>query len=125
MSLTSVPCKIMESIIKDAVLSYIESNELITEHQHGFVSGRSCLTNLLEVLEAWTRILDSGYGVDVIYLDYKKAFDTVSHRRLLQKLSRPIFGIDNSTLQWIMSFLEDRQIGVTVTGSCSHRVEVI
>ena len=71
-SLTSVPCKIMESIIKDAVLSYIESNNLISEHQHGFVKGRSCLSNLLEVLEAWTRILDSGYGVDVIYLDYKK-----------------------------------------------------
>jgi len=50
----------MESIIKDAVLSYVESNKLITEHQHAFVSGRSCLTNLLEVLEAWTRILDLG-----------------------------------------------------------------
>jgi len=122
-SLTSIPCKIMESIIKDAVLSYIESNDLITEHQHGFVSGRSCLTNLLEVLEAWTRVLDSGYGVDVIYLDYKKAFDTVPHRRLLQKLS--MFGIDDSTLKWIMSFLEDRHMRVTVRGSCSHWVEVI
>jgi len=122
-SLTSVPCKIMESIIKDAMLSYIESNDLITEHQHGFVSGRSCLTNLLEVLESWTRILDSGYGVDVIYLDYKKAFDTVPHRRLLQKLS--MFGIDDSSLQWILSFLEDRQMRVTIRGSCSHWVEVI
>jgi len=108
MSLTSVPCEIMESIIKDAVLCYIESNELIAEHQHDFVSGRSCLTNLLEVLETWTRILDSGYGVDVIYLNYKKAFNTVPHRRLLRKLS--VFGIDNSTLQWIMSFLKNRQI---------------
>jgi len=71
-SLTSVPRKIMESVIKEAILSYIESNNLTTEHQHGFVSGRSCLANLLEVLEAWTRILDSGYGVDVIYLDYKQ-----------------------------------------------------
>jgi len=68
----------MESIIKDAVLFYIESDELITEHQHGFVSGRSCLTNLQEVglLEVWTRILDSAYGADGIYFDYKKAFDT-------------------------------------------------
>ena len=122
-SLTSVPCKIMESVIKEAILSYIESNNLITEHQHGFVSGRSCLTNLLEVLEAWTRILDSGYGVDVIYLDYKKAFDTVPHGRLLQKLVT--FGIHESTLQWIKSFLEDRQMRVTVKGSYSHWVEVI
>ena len=98
-SLTSVPCKIMESIIKDAVLSHIESNDLITGHQHGFVSGRSCLTNLLEVLEAWTRVLDSGCGVDIVYLDYKKAFDAVPHGRLLQKLS--MFGNGNSTLQWL------------------------
>ena len=82
---------------------------------------RDC--NLLEVLEAWTRILDSGYGVDVIYLDYKKAFDTVPHRRLLQKLS--MFGIDDFTLQWILSFLEDRQMRVTVRGSCSHWVEAV
>jgi len=113
----------MESIIKDAVLSYIEDNNPITVHQHGFVSGRSCLTNLLEVLEAWTRILDSGYGVDVIYLNYKKAFDTVPHRRLLLKLS--MFGIDDSTLQWIMSFLEDRQVRVLIRGTCSHWVEVL
>ena len=109
----------MESVIKEAILSYIESNNLITEHQHGFVSDRSCLTNLLEVLEAWTRILDSGYGVDVIYLDYKKAFDTVPHGRLLQKLST--FGIHDSTLL----SLEDRQIRVTVRGSYSHWVEVM
>ena len=71
-SLTSVPSKIMESIIKDAILSYIEDNNPISVHQHGFVSGRSCLTNLLEVLEAWTRILDSGYGVNIIYWTTRK-----------------------------------------------------
>jgi len=41
------------------------------------ITGRSCLTNLLETLESWTRILDNGFGIDVIYLDYRKAFDTV------------------------------------------------
>jgi len=79
--------------------------------------------NLLEVLEAWTRILDSGYGVDAIYLDYKKAFDMVPHRRLLQKLS--MIGIDDSTLQWIKFFLENGQMKVTVRDSCLQWVEVI
>ena len=46
-------------------------------------SDRSCLTNLLETLEKWTEYLDAGYGLDVVYLDYRKAFDTVPHRRLL------------------------------------------
>jgi len=73
----------MESIIRDALVTHMENTNQITAHQHGFMSGRSCLTNLLETLESWTRILDAGYGIDVIYLDYKKAFDTVPHRRLI------------------------------------------
>jgi len=79
------------------------------------MSGRFCLTNLLEVLEAWTRVLDSGYGVDIVFLGYKKAFDTVLHRRVLQKLS--MFGIDDCNG---LSFLEDRQMRVTVRGGFSH-----
>jgi len=51
----------------------------ISSSQHGFVSGRSCLTNLLEAFESWTHLLDEGHGVDVIFLDYRKAFDTVPH----------------------------------------------
>jgi len=53
--------------------TFLDSNSIITNKQHGFVSGRSCLTNLLEVFEDWTRSLDEGYGIDVIYLDYKKS----------------------------------------------------
>jgi len=48
---------------------------------HGFVRGRSCLTNLLEVFEHWTSSMDEGYGVDVLYVGHKKGFDTVSHDR--------------------------------------------
>ena len=54
--------------------------------QHGFVKGRSCLTNLLEAFVAWTRLLDERHGIDIIFLDYRKAFDTVPHSRLLVKL---------------------------------------
>jgi len=69
-SLTSVPCKIMESIIKQKLMKYLESNDLLCREQHGFRSGRSCLTNLLETLESWTKALDDGYGLGVVYLDY-------------------------------------------------------
>ena len=78
-SLTSVPCKIMESLIKDKLTEYLEMNYTISHYQHGFMTGRSCLTNLSETLECWTEALNKGVGIDVIYLDCKKAFDSVPH----------------------------------------------
>ena len=84
-SLTSVVCKLLESIIRDQILGYLNQT-VLTNAQHGFVQGKSCFTNLLEVLEHWTSSMDEGYGVDVIYLNYRKAFDTVPHQRLLAKL---------------------------------------
>jgi len=77
-SLTSVPCKIMELIIKDNLLKFVEENEILTKHQHGFLRQRSCLTILLEALEAWTEALDNGLGINVLFLDYRKAFDSVT-----------------------------------------------
>ena len=84
-SLTSVVCKLLESIIRDHILDYLNKS-VFTAEQHGFVKGRSCLTNLLEVLELRTHSMDKGYGLDVICLDYRKAFDTVTHQRLLTRL---------------------------------------
>ena len=95
---------------------------LLRRLQHGFMSGRSCLTNLLETLESWTRILDAGYGIDVIYLDYKKAFDTVPHRGLISKLQG--CGISGNLLQWSQAFLVGRSMRVMVNGSSSSWVEV-
>ena len=79
-SLTSVPCKIMEGILRDHLLDHVDTNHIISVKQHGFVRGRSCLTNLLETLEEWTSALDKGYGIDAIHVDYRKAFDTVPHK---------------------------------------------
>ena len=70
-SLASVVCKVMESVIKDHMLLTLERSGKMTKYQHGFTKGRSCLTNLLETFEAWTRLLEAGFGIDVIYLDYK------------------------------------------------------
>jgi len=85
-SLTSVPCKVMESLIKEKLVEFLEKHNIISNSQHGFMSGKSCLTNLLESLECWTKALDDGYGLDIIYLDYRMAFDSIQHKRLTEKL---------------------------------------
>ena len=70
----------MVSIIRDKMLKFAQGNSLMTYHLHGFMKSRSCLTNVLETLEDWTTALDSGYGIDIINLDYQKASDTVPHK---------------------------------------------
>ena len=80
MSLTSIVRKDMESSVREKIMNHFESNKLLPENQHGFMAGRSCTTQLLEVLDIWSRILEDGDNIDVIYLDFGKAFDTVPHR---------------------------------------------
>ena len=81
-SLTSQIVKILEFLIHSRIVQYLEDSNIVTHCQHGFVVKKSCFTNLLEMYEKWTLALDSGYGIDVIYLDYRKAFDFVPHCRL-------------------------------------------
>ena len=85
------------------------------------MEGRSCVTQLLEIMDIWTRILDesASNGIDVAYLDYKKAFDTVPHERLLTKLKG--YGIRGVVLKWIREFLSGRKQRVIVNGepNCS------
>ena len=67
-------------ILRQKILNHLESNKLLSENQHGFMAGRFCTTQLLEVLDIWSRILEDGENIDVIYLDFAKVFDTVPHR---------------------------------------------
>ena len=85
-SLTCIICKVMESLIKDAIVEHLAKSDLIRSSQHGFTAGRSCLTNLLEYMEELTSLVEEGHSVDMFYLDFSKAFDLVPHRRLLVKL---------------------------------------
>jgi len=71
----------------------------------------------------WTEALDCGYGLDILYLDYRKAFDTVPHRRLLLKLQG--YGISDNYIKWISSFLTSRMMRVGVSGEFSQWVEVV
>ena len=111
-SLTSHVSKIMERIIKYHIVSFIESNNLINDSQHGFREKKSCLTNLLEFLEVTTNFLDIGEPVDVLYLDFAKAFDKVPHQRLLYKLRE--IGITGKLHNWIAKWLIGRRQRVRI-----------
>ena len=76
----------MESIIKDKLVKHLQNFNLLNDSRHGFMKGKSCLTNLLDYLENVTKFLDQGDPLDVIYLDFAKAFDEVPHKRLVKKL---------------------------------------
>ena len=84
-SQTSVACKLMERLIRDKIVDHMTQNNLFSPYQHGFIPGKTCITQLLETLEEITDAMDQGYDVDIIYLDYTKAFDKIPHKRLLKK----------------------------------------
>ena len=111
-SLTSVVGKIMESLVRDAIVEHMMKNGLFSDDQHGFVPGRSCMTQLITCIDRWTELLDNGDPLDVIYLDFKKAFDSVPHQRLLQKLEA--YGITGKLHQWLSDFLIGRQQRVVI-----------
>ena len=121
-SLTSIICKIMESIIRDNIVAHLVANELLHSSQHGFTNSKSCQTNLLEYLDTLTKLVDQGYNVDVIYLDFAKAFDKVPHLRLLQKLES--CGVSGHVLTWIGCWLSDRKQRVVLNGHESEWLPV-
>lgn len=122
-SLTCSLCKILEKIVVREMTPYLVENKVITLHQHGFLPRRSTATNLLECLNNWTKHLDGGQPVDVIYLDYQKAFDRVPFGRLLYKLHH--YGIRGGLLSWIDGLLRKRTFQVRVEGCCSGTYEVL
>jgi hypothetical protein len=95
-SLTTVLCKVMKAIIREHVMEHMVTYNLFCDQQHGFVPGRSCMTQLMTCIDEWTEALDKGepLPVDAIYLDFKKAFDTVPNERLIDELRS--YGIDGT-----------------------------
>ena len=122
-SLTSVICKLLETIIRDHMMDFLVKHKLINTSQHGFLKARSCLTNLLCFLEEITKWVDDGSPVDVIYLDFQKAFDKVPHQRLILKLKS--HGMGNSIINWIEQWLTDRRQRVVVDGEVSSWKSVL
>ena len=116
-SLTSVVCKLMESILRKHITDYLTNLKLLSNKQYGFISKRSTVTQLLNYIDECCESLSNGKVVDSIYFDFAKAFDTVPHRRLCKKLEG--YGIEGSTLNWIKSFLNGRKQLVKVNDAKS------
>lgn len=121
-SLTSNVCKAMEKIVKNEILKFAKATNLISASQHGFMERRSTLTQLLECFNVWTKNIDSGTPIDVIYLDIAKAFDSVSHPKLLECLEN--MGIRGTLLNWLSNFLANRTQTVCVDGCMSDKCDV-
>ena len=117
-SLTCIVCKIMESIIRDDIVNHLNRNMLIRTSQHGFMFSKSCQTNLIEYLDTLTKLVEAGHSVDIIYLDFAKAFDKVPHQRLLLKLQS--HGVTGKLLAWISAWLTGRVQRVVLNGEASE-----
>uniref|UniRef100_A0A8C5M334 Reverse transcriptase domain-containing protein n=1 Tax=Leptobrachium leishanense TaxID=445787 RepID=A0A8C5M334_9ANUR len=122
-SLTSVAGKVFEGLLRDNIQEFIGRYNIIGKNQHGFMKHRSCQTNLITFYEEVSRSIDQGVAVDVIYLDFAKAFDTVPHKRLLLKLRKN--GLDENTCSWIENWLKDRVQRVVINGTFSRWTPVV
>lgn len=122
-SILSTCVKTLEHIIFKHISQFLESNCIVDARQHGFRRGRSTVTQLLETVHDFAATLDKRGQVDVIFLDFEKAFDRVSHSKLLSKLTAIL---KNETLvAWIKSYLSYRQQSVAVNGACSAASPVL
>ena len=112
-SLAYVPGKV-EQIVLIEITWHVQDNWGIRPRQHGFTKGRFCFTNLISFYDLVTCLVDKGKAVDVVYLHFSKAFDTVSHSILLQKLA--VHGLDRYTLCWLKNWLDSWAQRVVVNG---------
>ena len=117
-SLTSVLSKVIEKIIRKQVLTFLSLRGYLNNTQHGFRSGRSCLSALLDVYDNIMHMINNKSTVDMIYLDFSKAFDKVDHGILLHKLRD--LGITGRLGLWFFHFLNNRQHYVRMPGGISQ-----
>ena len=96
------------------MMRHLEGNNILYDKQHGFRCKRSCETQLLELVEDLHRSTNTGKRTDLIIMDFSKAFDKVSHSKLLFKLEN--YGIQNQTLAWVKDFLYNRSQRVVING---------
>ena len=120
-NLTSSVCKIMERVLKKPIEEHMEKH-VLKNSQHGFRSGRSPQTNLIEFMDKVTKWIDEGKSVDILYFDLSKAFDKVDHGRLEKKMEAA--GIGGKLKRWICEWLRERKQFVRVDGVLSGEEDV-
>jgi hypothetical protein len=121
-SLTCVACKLMEGIVRNAMNTFLEINGLFTKSQHGFRAKYSCQTSLLAACKEYIKSIEHKQDVDVIYFDFAKAFDAVSHPLLLVKLSK--YGFGKYLISWVTDFLCKREQYVSIGSTRSSTASV-
>ena len=112
----------METFIKNILQKHLIDNNILSKEQFGFVSGRNTITQLLITINDWMLELDNDIPLDACYLDFRKAFDTVPHARLINKLKS--YNLNGPVLNLITSFLADRVQFVTINNSMSQYLDV-
>ena len=122
-SLTCVPCKLLEHIVCSNIMIHLDEHKRLLDRQHAFRKRHSCETLLITVINVWAKILNNGRQVETFILDFGKAFDTPPHELLKCKLYG--YGIGGKTLKWIDCFLCFRQQRVVVNGIKSDRAPVL
>ena len=116
-SVIPVVSKVFEKIVYDQPYQYLNDNQLLSSCQSGFRSLHSTLTALLEATNSWSVNIDNGFLNGVVFIDLKKAFDTINHEIILRKLS--YFGADQATDKWFQSYLSNRTQRCNVNGNLS------
>ena len=112
----------MERIIVDQLLIYLQQNDIISSEQHGFLARRSTCTQLLDTVHDWVLDINRHLRIDCVYIDFAKAFDTVSHSKLLTKLNG--YGVEYELLNWVSSFLSGRTQQVCIGNELSNGILV-
>jgi hypothetical protein len=113
----------MESLLRDEMMDHLMVNNLLNRSQHGFVFGKSCVTNLLETLDTITGALDRGFCAVAVFLDFAKAFDSVVHSFLTNKLEA--YGFRGKILKWLNDFLTNRKQRVVIGSAQSNWLDVL
>ena len=113
-----IVAKVFEKIVYEQLYAYLEAHDILCQNQSGFRANHSTVTALLEATDSWAYNIDNGKINGVIFLDLKKAFDTVDHQILLSKLN--YYGIHGKSFKWFQSYLENRTQKCSVNGSLSN-----
>ena len=123
-SLLSIPSKILESEVNDTLVHHVfKEHRLASDRQWAYRQGHSTELLLVRLTETWRKAVDSGLTLAVAFVDFRKAFDSVLHQVLLEKL-RPSFGICDKALGWIASYLNGRKQYTIVNGYNSDTLPV-
>ena len=121
-SITSIPCKLLEHIVASELMGHVELYNLLSPAQHAFRKRHSCETQLLLTANDWAKAIDEGKQTDMFIMDFEKAFDTPPHELITAKLRS--FGASVQVMNWVHDFLVGRSQSVVVNGAKSSAKNV-